>query len=121
MFWRMITIIMMLASQSIATEPAKTEEPTIIAGMSYQTVVNILHERSFEKLSEKKEIIDHKNERTLRYAFKPRNDITPIHPSWKKSQIEFIFVEEQLNKINWYKKNGTTLELNMKKIYLGPK
>lgn len=120
--WKIIAIIFLLNRLSIASEVTKMEEPTIVAGMSYEAVTAILHERKFEKLSEQSARSDkNDNQRTLRYAFKPRNDITPIHPSWRKSQLEFIFINNQLDKMNWYKKDGTALELNMHKIFLGPK
>ena len=120
MLWKIIPMIILLTYQSAASEVVKMEEPTIVVGMSCETVTSILKERLFNKLSERAAPIGNKK-RTLRYEFKPRNDITPIHPSWYKSQIEFLFLNDKLVKIDWYKKDGTALKLDMDKIYLGPK
>lgn len=121
MLWKIASIVMLLVCQSVASDLSKPEEPTIAVGMSYGIVTSTLQERSFKKLSEKTTVVDSTQKRILRYRFKPRNDITPIHPSWHKSQLEFRFLNEKLEKINWYKKDGSALKLDMDKIYLGPK
>ena len=98
---------------------SKPEEPSVYVGMAVQQVVSEFKERGFSEIYAKRTLVN--GEGRILYIYKPRNDITPIHPSWIDSYFELLFENKKLANINWYKKNNTPLELNKQKLYLGPK